>query len=317
MFQDIRYGVRMLTRTPVVTAIAVITLALGIGANTAIFSVVHGVLLAPLPYPEPDRLVALRQSNVPAQPDTQISPGNFLEWQRQSTAFSNLAAYRTVSYNLTGEGNPERLLAGRVSAGLFKLRRATDSRSRFSRRRRSTGTRKGRPHRRGSVAAALRFRSNHHRHDVETRRRRLRYHRRDAGGVSPARSTRARTVDSDRFQRQRKNAFYARYIDAIARLKPEASFAHAQSEMTAIAARLAQEHPDANTGWTINVTPLLDFVVGDVKTILWLLFGAVAVVLRSRVQTLRTSYSHAPPRDRKRWPCAQRSAPDAGASSGN
>src|SRR5687767_15900107 len=121
MFQDIRYGVRMLMRTPVVTAIAVVTLALAIGANTAIFSVVHGVLLAPLPYPEPDRLVALRQSNIPTQPDTQISPGNFLEWQRQSTAFSSLAAYRTVSYNLTGEGNPERLLAGRVSAGLFKL----------------------------------------------------------------------------------------------------------------------------------------------------------------------------------------------------
>ncbi len=119
--KDIRYALRALLRRPAFTAIAVITLALGIGANTAIFSVVHGVLLQPLPYTDADRLVALRQSNMPAQPDTQIAPGNFLEWQRQSTTFSSLAAYRTVSYNLTGDGNPERLLAGRVSVGLFAL----------------------------------------------------------------------------------------------------------------------------------------------------------------------------------------------------
>ena len=124
LFKDIRYASRSLLRRPGFTAIAVITLALGIGANTAIFSVFHGVLLQSLPYPESDRLVALRQSNVttsPAQPDAQIAPGNFLEWQRQNTSFSSIAAYRTVSYNLTGDGNPERLLAGRVSVGLLNL----------------------------------------------------------------------------------------------------------------------------------------------------------------------------------------------------
>src|SRR5687768_16619364 len=123
LFKDVRYALRSLLRRPAFTAIAVITLALGIGANTAIFSVVQGVLLQPLPYPESERLVSLRQSNVttsPAQPDAQIAPGNFLEWQRQNTSFSDLAAYRTVSYNLTGDGNPERLLAGRVTSGLFK-----------------------------------------------------------------------------------------------------------------------------------------------------------------------------------------------------
>src|SRR5262245_46103995 len=124
LLKDLRYALRALLRRPGFTAVAVITLALGIGANTAIFSVVHGVLREPLPYPESDRLVALRQANLTsnvAQPDAQISPGNFLEWQRQSTTFSSLAAYRTVSYNLTGDGNPERLLSGRVSSGLFKL----------------------------------------------------------------------------------------------------------------------------------------------------------------------------------------------------
>ena len=88
LFKDLRYAMRSLLRRPGFTAIAVITLALGIGANTAIFSVVHGVLIQPLPYPESDRLMALRQSNVtttPAQPDAQIAPGNFLESQRQNT----------------------------------------------------------------------------------------------------------------------------------------------------------------------------------------------------------------------------------------
>src|SRR5262245_10039248 len=103
------------------TAVAVITLALGIGATTAIFSVVDGVLLRPLNYPEPERLVALRESNRLKQPDAQIAPGNFVEWQRQNTVLSDLAAYRNVSYNLTGDGDPERLLAGRVSTGLFKM----------------------------------------------------------------------------------------------------------------------------------------------------------------------------------------------------
>src|SRR5687768_6405159 len=280
MFQDIRYGLRMLMRTPVVTAIAVVTLALAIGANTAIFSVVHGVLLAPLPYPESDRLVALRQSNVPAQPDTQVSPGNFLEWQRQSTAFSSLAAYRTVSYNLTGEGNPERMLAGRVSTGLFKLLGAQPILGR------DFLAEEDKPGREKVVQISERMWHRRFGSDPTINGKTLKLDGEDFAilGVMPAAfrlpDQRERELWTPiAFNDNEKTLYYARYIDAIARLKPEASFAHAHSEMTAIATRLAQEHPDANAGWTINVTPLLDFVVGDVKTILWLLFGAVAVVL--------------------------------------
>ena len=121
LIKDIRYAIRALVRRPGFTVVAVLTLALGIGASTAIFSIVNGVLLRPLPYPEPDRLVTLRESNPTRQPDSQVSPGNFLDWQRQATVFGQLASYRTVSYNLTGDGNPERLLAGRVSPGLFTM----------------------------------------------------------------------------------------------------------------------------------------------------------------------------------------------------
>jgi hypothetical protein len=119
--KDIRYAIRGLVNRPAFTVVAVITLALGIGANTAIFSVVNGVLLQPLPYPEPQQLVALRDSNFSKQPDSQVAPGNFIDWKRQTTVFAALEAYRTVSYNLTGDGVPERLLAGRVTSGMFRM----------------------------------------------------------------------------------------------------------------------------------------------------------------------------------------------------
>src|ERR1044072_799073 len=121
LIKDFRYGLRTLTRRPAFSVVAVITLALGIGANTAIFSVVYGVLLRPLDYPQPEQLVVLRESKFRGPSDSQVAPGNFLEWQRQNTVFSDLAAYRTVSYNFSGEGEPERLLAARVSAGLFRM----------------------------------------------------------------------------------------------------------------------------------------------------------------------------------------------------
>jgi putative ABC transport system permease protein len=280
LLKDIRYAMRALLRRPSFTAVAVITLALGIGANTAIFSVVHGVLLAPLPYPEADRLVALRQANPPAQPDTQIAPGNFLEWQRQNTTFASLAAYRTVSYNRTGDGTPERLLAGRVSFGLFKLLGAQPVLGRdFLAEEDQPGREKV-----VIVSEGLWARRFGTERNVAGKTLKLDGEEFAVVGVMPAAfrlpDQRERELWTPiAFKDNEKTLYQARYVEAIARLKPEVSPAQAQSEMTAIAARLAQEHPDANAGWTITVKPLLDFVVGDVKTVLWVLFGAVALVL--------------------------------------
>ena len=283
LLKDLRYAMRALLRRPAFTVVAVITLALGIGANTAIFSVVQGVLLEPLPYPEPDRLVALRQSNstnVPAQPDTQIAPGNFLEWQRQSTSFSSLAAYRTVSYNLSGDGNPERLLAGRVSSGLFKQLGAHPLLGRdFLDEEDQPGHEKV-----VLISEGLwqrRFGANA---NVIGQSLKLDGEDYAVVGVMPASfrlpDQRERELWTPiAFKDSERTLYQARYIEAIGRLKPEVSFTQAQAEMTAIAARLAQDHPDANTGWTIRVRPLLDFVVGDIKTVLWVLFSAVALVL--------------------------------------
>jgi putative ABC transport system permease protein len=283
LFKDVRYALRSLLRRPGFTAIAVITLALGIGANTAIFSVVHGVLLQPLPYPESDRLVSLRQSNAatnPAQPDAQIAPGNFLEWQRQNTSFSSLAAYRTVSYNATGDGNPERLLAARVSVGLFKLLGVQPLVGRdFLAEEDQPGREKV-----VIISHGLWLRRFGGWSDVRGKSLKLDGEDYVIVGIMPADfrlpDQRERELWTPiAFKDNERTLFQARYIDALGRLKPDVSLAQAQSEMTAIAARLAQEQPQANTGWTIRVKPLLDFVVGDVKTVLWIIFGAVALIL--------------------------------------
>src|SRR5579872_7583007 len=106
LLQDLRYTMRMLVKSPGFTAIAVLTLALGIGANTALFSVVNGVLLNPLPYPNPDRLVAVYAKTVDFERSS-ISYPNFLDWHRDNHAFSALGAARSEEYNLTGVGEPE------------------------------------------------------------------------------------------------------------------------------------------------------------------------------------------------------------------
>src|SRR5215469_15055104 len=120
LVQDVRYGLRMLAKNPGFTAVAVITLTLGIGANTAIFSVVSGVLLNPLSYPEPERLVAL-YSKTPQFDRSSISYPNFLDWVRDNRSFAALAAYRGDDFNLTGMGEPERVPGEMVSASFFPI----------------------------------------------------------------------------------------------------------------------------------------------------------------------------------------------------
>src|SRR5215472_5441416 len=120
LLQDLRYGVRMLRKSPGFAAVAVITLALGIGANTAIFTVVNGVLLNPLPYPQPEQLVALYQ-RTPNFAEASIPYPNFLDWRRENRSFSDLAAYRHDDFSLTGRGEPERLEGEMVSASFFPL----------------------------------------------------------------------------------------------------------------------------------------------------------------------------------------------------
>ena len=120
--QDLRYGLRTLTKNPAFTVIAVLAIALGIGANSAIFSVVNAILLRPLPYKNPDQLVVIWENATHLGfPKNTPSPANFLDWRQQNTVFEGMAAFAERSFNLTGVGEPERLDGRRVSANLFDL----------------------------------------------------------------------------------------------------------------------------------------------------------------------------------------------------
>jgi predicted permease len=120
LMQDIRYALRMLAKAPGFAAIAILTLALGIGANTAIFSVVNGVLLNPLPYPHPEQVMTVA-SKTSDFPESSISYPNFQDWVRQNHTFASLAAYRQTNFNLTGQGDAQRVSAMEVSATFFPL----------------------------------------------------------------------------------------------------------------------------------------------------------------------------------------------------
>ncbi len=121
LFKDVRYGFRSLLKHPGFAAIAVITLALGIGANTAIFSVINGVLLRPLPFQEPERLMMIRETKLPQFPEFSVASGNFLDWKKQNTVFERLVAFRGSSFNLIGTGDPELLRGMKVTEGFFAM----------------------------------------------------------------------------------------------------------------------------------------------------------------------------------------------------
>src|SRR6202048_1417758 len=122
LIQDLRYSFRLLGKNPAFTVVALVALALGIGANTAIFSVVNAVLLRPLPYDEADRLVFLTETSK-TMDEISVSYPNFTDWRNQNHVFENIGVYNRESYNLTGGGEPERILTAQVSADLFSALR--------------------------------------------------------------------------------------------------------------------------------------------------------------------------------------------------
>src|SRR5499426_2272478 len=120
LWQDLRYGARMLFKNPGFTLIAVFTLALGIGANTAIFSVVNAVLLRPLPYKEPDRLIAVRSLNTQNGETFGVSPSDYLDWRQQTQAFEQVALYTFGGFSFKSTDHPEQVPGGRVSPNFFE-----------------------------------------------------------------------------------------------------------------------------------------------------------------------------------------------------
>src|SRR3979409_2406493 len=130
LWQDLRYGARMLLKNPGITFVVILALALGIGANTALFSVVNAVLLRPLPYEESDRLVFLNETSK-VMDEISISYPNFTDWRNQNKVFEKIGVYNRSSYNLTGAGEAERIVTGQVSADLFAALRANPAMGRL------------------------------------------------------------------------------------------------------------------------------------------------------------------------------------------
>jgi predicted permease len=277
--QDVRYGLRLLLKNPGFTAIAVLTLALGIGANTALFSVVNGVLLNPLPYPEPDRLVAVYEKTADFE-QSSITYPNFLDWQKETHSFSALGAVRSEEYNMTGVGEPERLHGHMISADFFT---ALGVQLPLGRNFRTEEDQSG-----GTPVAiisdGLWKRKFGLSADVVGKSITLNGETYTVIGVGPARITGFSPTDvflpiGQWTDSTFRNRGIGMGTTAIGRLKAGATAEQARAEMEKITANLAAAYPEADKGVGASIISMKTDAVGNVRGILLVLLGAVSFVL--------------------------------------
>src|SRR3989440_4498170 len=278
-WQDVRYGLRVLAKNPGFTAIAVLTLALGIGANTALFSVVNGVLLNPLPFPSPDELVAVYTKS-PTFQESSVSYPNFLDWQKDSHSFASLCAFRSDDFNMTGAGEPDRVHTYMISAEFFTALGMQPLLGRaFGPEEDKAGA--------GPVAIlsdGLWNRKFGSAQDVLGKNITLNGKAYTIIGVAPGHITGLSNTDifvpigqwNDPTFRDRRISMG---MNSIGRLKAGVNLDQARAEMSRIAENLAVAYPEANKGSGITLIPLKTDVVGNVKGILLVLLGAVSFVL--------------------------------------
>jgi putative ABC transport system permease protein len=280
LWQDLRYGARVLRKSPGFTAVAVAALALGIGANTAIFSVVDNVLLRPLGYAEPSRLVALWEEGKTRgfRGQTELAPANYFDLREQARAFERVAAFSPHSLNLTGAGEPERLEGQRVSADLFPLLGVRPARGRWFLPEEDAF---------GADRAVV------FSHSLWVRR----------FGADPALVGRTVALDGvphtvvgvmpPHFHFPGREEFWVpmamhpeeaagrgdHYLRAVGRLREGVSSEAAGDEVRAFAERLARQYPETNGGLGMVVVPLHEEFVGGARPALLILLGAVGLVL--------------------------------------
>jgi predicted permease len=279
MLQDLRYAVRTLWKSPGFTTIAVIALALGIGANTAMFSIVNGVLLRPIPYPKPQQLLKLYTS-APQFRDASVSYPNYLDWQQRNQSFEAMAAYRNETFNLTGQGEPERLRGLMVSAVMFNALGVKPILGH---------TFTSEEDRRGAAPVVVltsslwktRFGGDP---NVIGRGMTLTDKLYTIIGVVPDDDVVFKRVSvMVPIGQWAEPIFWDRSagmgMRVVGRLKQGVSPQQAQSELDSIAAGLAREYPKDNKDHGISSISLRDDLVGDVRTPLLILLGAVGFVL--------------------------------------
>jgi putative ABC transport system permease protein len=277
VLQDLRYAVRRLFKAPGFTAVAIVTLALGVGANSAIFTVVNGVLLKPLPYPEPGRLVGVYHTT---QGQRAVMSGpNFTDIAKSATTLESAAAISTGRMILTGEGEPTRLPIAEVSASLFNVLRVRPEIGRTFNANENTP---------GSTSIVIlshalwqqRFGSDP---GVIGRRIMLDGEPKEVIGVMPAgfaypsdrQAWLPLEYDQNFVTRQRASW----YLDVVARLKANATPEQSAAEVETLGRQLARAYPDANAEIGMTTFPLLESMVGDIRRAVLVLLGAVGFVL--------------------------------------
>jgi len=279
LMQDVKYGLRMLAKSPGFTVIAVLTLALGIGANTAIFSVVNTVLLAPLPYKQPERLVMVWLTNPQEHFDKfPVSGGDLAEWKAENRVFSDMAASTDELYTLTGAGSPEQIIGYDFSANYFRIVGVAPQLGR------TFSDDEDRPKGPNVVVLSDRLWRRKFAADRGILGRSITL----SGapyrviGVMPESFKLPALVElwtpigiGSSYDGNYKQQF----IRVIARLKPGITFPQAQGEKRVIEERIAQRHPDTDGASIVILQPLRSLIAGDVRPPLLVLLGAVGFVL--------------------------------------
>ena len=279
---DLRVALRLLRRNPAFAVTAILLLALGIGANTAIFSVVNAVLLRPLPFQDPSRLMQIWHvppaKSFPGMSYFSVSPANFLDWQRQNSSFEDMAAYGGRILNLGGKDRPEALFGATVTPGFFSILRVQPALGRaFS----PDENRPGQGH---VVILSDQLWRNHFGANSAILGQDLMLNGepyRVVGVMPPGfklpvwAQLWVPVAWSDQERAIRGNHNYS----VIGRLKPGIDNRAAQSELSAISTRLEQLYPEDDKGWGATLIPLRKQLVGDIRPALLVLFGAVAFVL--------------------------------------
>jgi len=278
LWQDLRYGLRALLKKPGFAGVAALTLALGIGANSTIFSFVNGILLRPLPYDQPERLVLLDEASLKLGDTSMgVSFPNFLDWREQNHVFEGIAAYDNDSFTLVGSGQPEQFRGEDISSGLFEILGVAPVLGRTIR------PEEDHP---GSDAVVIlsyglwqrRFGSDP---AIIGRAITLNSHLRTVIGVMPP-GFRFPEVADLWVPLALNTKMYTRNdhgLGAIARLKPGVTLEQAQAEMITIARRIEEQNPVTNEGLTVKVYNLRAELVGDYRQALLILLGVVGFVL--------------------------------------
>jgi putative ABC transport system permease protein len=286
--QDLRYAVRMLRNNPGFTAVAILTLALGIGANTAIFSVIDSVLLRPLPYRDPAGLVMVWENNSQhPNPHNTVSPPDFLDWQSRNSVFAEMAAIFDQHANLTGNGLPQEVVVQDVSANFFSVLGVSSMMGPgFTAENRKTGHD-------NVVVLSYGFWKERFAGDAAIVGKTILLDGKAQTIVGVAPEHFSWFIKDGSFTGAKPQMWtpfvfpvafsnrkdIGRFLTVVARLTPGATVPQARSQMNEISARIAEEYPDFNGYWGSNVVPVRDQISGDLRPALLVLFGAVAFVL--------------------------------------